>query len=303
MTLHTQYSGKGTAESAFSKLGRGMVIANLMEDGTPRWNIGTAVENSSFAQQVLLGHDDCSIPAHVYTDLNAMVAPGVLQEMCSVLAPPAASRESKVQAYEAMGRALCRDLANTFAETCPCVRHPGGGCVLRPLLSPGSCNDDNALQLWIAGTSCVNFSKLGCREGTAGDAMRPLKIWGALVNAARPHIVIHEIVPSADAEDMLAREIGDFYKVHCLKINPLDLGYPCDRMRQISICVRRDGMHFVDPGLDLFIHVFKKRVVLPGSALWECPSSYTNKIMRGKAASQGYFFPEGQDVAWFPNQS
>jgi len=81
VTLHSQYSGKGTAESAFCKVGQGLAAARLMAAQTPAWNVATAADNKKIAQPVLVSYADRSKPSHVFGDLNDMLAPGMRNEL------------------------------------------------------------------------------------------------------------------------------------------------------------------------------------------------------------------------------
>jgi len=107
-------------------------------------------------------------------------------------------------------------------------------------------------------------------------------------------------MPSNEANGILLAELHDLYQVHTIQISPCDLGWLMDRLRQISICIRRDGMVWHGKGWEAFFDVFARRTVLSGAALWEVPAAYSRRIMRQKAASQGHVFIEEQDRGGTP---
>eukprot|EP00974_Lingulodinium_polyedra_P021591 2085409-Lingulodinium_polyedra.AAC.1 len=109
VVLHTQYSGKGTAESAFAKVGEALAQVGLLRSGDSRWAVGTACDKKAVAQRVLLAHDDASGPCHVYQDMNDLVSDGMRQMLDAMSPSPAASDQVKHEA--------CRAQLNVSTET------------------------------------------------------------------------------------------------------------------------------------------------------------------------------------------
>ena len=192
-----------------------------------------------------------------------------------------------------MGVLLCKNLSATFPAclNAACGVHPGPGC-------PSSAleRNDCGLRIWVAGTTCVEFSGRGKHAKTAGASMRPFKVWTSLVRRFRPDIVVHEITPQAKAREILVTGLEDLYSIHTIRTSPVDLGYPCERPRQLSICLLRDHVVWHGKGDGEFFKIFAARVVLPASALWSAPRDYQQSVMRDKAKAQGSYFEVGQHV-------
>jgi len=239
--MHTQYSGKGTAETALGKLQQFLTIEDLAQE-TPFCSVGSACDIKGCAQDVILEHDGPCRPEHVFTDLLNSIPAGMRQKVASLLPFPSASLADKEAAYIAIGRVLQEDLHSTFSadHKMPCRRHEGDSC-------PFSILQGNArgrlLAIWVAGTTRVAFSPRGKRDGNAGESMLPYRVWAALVRRCLPHIIIHEITPQEKARTMLSGDLGDLYHIESIIVSPMDLvpgGPPADV--QHLLASRRDRL-------------------------------------------------------------
>ena len=191
-------------------------------------------------------HEACSAPSHIFTNLDDLVAPGIRAELDQAMQCPSASLQQKQNAYDRMRDILARDEKATFpvGHMVKCAVHTGSGknsgCPVGFLVG----DKGGVFRLWVAGTTCVHFSSRGNREGTAGESMRPFRVWAAAARVAMPDVIVHEITPSLQAAEMMHDAFNDLFVVHTALVNPCDLGYPMDRLRQISICVARSRAEF-----------------------------------------------------------
>ncbi len=269
--LDTQYSGKGTAESCFAKIGVALAKRGLLERGSLKCVVNTAVDMKGTAQTVLLAHEDESRPAHIFGDMNTLVSAAVRQQLDALAPSVSATLEEKQRAFRWCDEALLAEPKTTFPEDLrvPCALHGGDGCLAWGLLS----GHGGMLRLWVAGTSCTDFSSRGKRERSSGVTMRPRKVWVSAVRTAKPDLILHEITPSAKALELLREDLGDLYQVETCQMSPCDLGYPVMRLRQFTVLARKESLS-LHAGWESFLRTFGRAVAVSPLALWEAPPAF-----------------------------
>ncbi len=289
--MDSQYSGKGTAESCMAKIARGMSAEGLLRVGSPKWSIGTAIEKKKNAQTILLGHADDSLSEHVYRDLNELVPEGVQNEMDRLMPLPSQTNTEKQAAYQEMGRTLAANEADVWTDDhkAMCIKH-NEDCLVSSIWRS---DDSDQLRVWVAGSSCYDFSKRGKRGKDSGSSMRPWKIFIALVRVGRPHILLHEITPCKVAVALLREELGDLYAITSAQISPVDLGYPCNRPRQFSICILRGSVEYTGTW-DKFYIIYARQLCSSGAALFKADPDYQSKVMHSRARSNGHHYRVGE---------
>lgn len=253
-----------------------------MQVGFAKWEVGTAIERKSHAQVALLGHDDRSSPAHIFKDFNDLVPAGIRNELDSLTPPASASKEDQKRAYQAMKVALSDPRIFTGDALADCAKHDQ--CSVSEIWR---ASESGQLVFWIAGSTCIDFSKRGKRAKTSGCSMRPWRIFVALVRKARPHALLHEITDNSEARIMLHDDLGDLYHIVSARVTPADLGYPCDRPRQLSILTLRDSL-VLTATWSTFYDIFARQLALSGAALFAADPLYQADVMRRRAAKFGY---------------
>lgn len=296
LQLHTQYSGKGTGEAAFAKLGKAVQTVGGIQFKSNCWRVETAVDSKKLAQRVLAAHSDDSRPSHIFGDLDTFLAPGRKSELDSLMPIGRASPAAKGESYTKMMDALLKDLKNSFSNSVKCALHGDDGCAADELLVGSHDLPRNGeLSVWAAGTSCVNFSKRGKRECAAGASMRPWTIWVALVRRHKPHLVMHEITISKQALAMLYADLGDLYFIYPAHVSPVDIGWPCDRPRQICLLTLRGSVTFVGHWRHWF-ELFGRQVNISAVDMLAAPPEYTRSVEVARARAHGHHFSDDQAV-------
>ena len=130
--LHSQYSGKFTAESLFTKLGLALSQHTDVCNGR-NWLIGTGIEKKPCALLVGLAHDDQTMPEHIFKEFDDMIHPGTRNRLNSFEAPPAADAEVRAASFVKMAAELDSATAFPHDHVAPCARHPGDGCSIQVL--------------------------------------------------------------------------------------------------------------------------------------------------------------------------
>ena len=264
------------------------------------WRVGTAIDCKKTSQQVLAAHADDSRPCHIFSDLNDLLSPGRRSQLDSMMPTARESPEVKAESYSNMLDAMLGDLSGTFCKCAPCVLHPGesdqdGCCAKEVIVGSADVPKDGELTVWAAGTSCVNFSKRGKRECTSGSAMRPWKIWVALVRQHKPHMIFHEITISRKALAMLREDLSDLYCIHAAHVSPVDIGWPVDRPRQICLLTLKSTITFVGNWTHWF-ELFACQVNISVAKLLAAPTEYTRSVMAARARSHGHHVHPDQTV-------
>ena len=105
------------------------------------------------------------------------------------------------------------------------------------------------IHLLIAGTSCVDFSKLNNHKKTLSDDGESGKTWEAVLSyckAARPTIVVLENVKGAEWDRMLAEYEAVGYQSAGVHVDTKHYYLPQTRQRGYMICFNKDRMKAAD---------------------------------------------------------
>ncbi len=164
--------------------------------------------------QVLMCRCAQSQSQHVLGDPLDLLTPSMREKLEALTPDPEADDSTKYAAYEEMGRVMAEDnYRSTFldAPKCMCCEHLDGA----PLsaMDGHDVGSGDPICVWVAGSTCTDFSVRGKTAKSAGQTMLLFKVWGALVKARRPDIVLHEITPSAAARSMIRKEFSDLYSI------------------------------------------------------------------------------------------
>ena len=269
-----------------------MARAGLLPLGAPRWSIGSCVEKKKCAQTISLGHGDSSRSEHIFEDLNDLVPEGIQNELDRLMPLPHQTNTEKQSAYQQMGQVLSANEDQLFSDThaAKCIKH-NDMCPVRDIWQHGQAGQQ--LRIWVAGSSCVDFSKRGKRSKDSGTSMRPWRIFVALVRKGRPHILLHEITVCKVALTLLKQELGDLYKISSARITPVDLGYPADRPRQFSVCCLRGSVEYSGTW-EKFYSIFGRQLSTSGASLFQGDRAYQEEVMRSRARSFGHHYDVGK---------
>jgi len=176
----------------------------------------------------------------LFQDLTSLSTPAALKDIIRLKPPANADRETREIAYQAVGAYLSQNSDRCFAEKVPCNRH-GGPC-------PVHRKDDigDALTAFMVGTICKEFSSRGKHEKEASETSAPYFIWVAMMRHFVPVLVFHEITPTAPAQEMLTRDLGDLYHITSTKVCPTRIRHPHVRERQCTVMHRKGLATFDD---------------------------------------------------------
>ena len=219
--LWTAFSGKGTAETIFHQIG--ILMQDKGCDGL--WTTKFSVDKKASALDVLkaMPGESC-----IFDDLLKLLTPEDWQNIEDMKPPQKATAHERQQAYTRIGAYLMQYSYKCFSEKCSCRRH-GKDC---PLWD--SSDIAEALTVSMVGSICKAFSSRGKHERESSENTMPYHVWVALMRFLQPAVAFHEITPTAPADRMLERDLGDIYRINSTKVCPTRIGHPHTRERIVS---------------------------------------------------------------------
>ena len=161
------------------------------------------------------------------------------------------------------------ELDKQLSSTAFCSKHKDMCIFLKPVRP-------KALQLHVAGPSCIDWSVLGNGMQWLGDSMVPFACWVREQILCRPDVIVVENVqpfPAEELELIFARE----YTLAAVCLSPDQLGVPCTRHRQYMILFKASRYRLHDAAAsdqhqELLLRLFGGRCHLPGMTFWEAPA-------------------------------
>lgn len=254
--LSTHYSGMGGAELALR-----MLMDELRARGCRAWmHAQHAGDISRFCRAVLLRHPGVGCgPRHVFGDLTEALPRSTVAALRAIqceakltldgLFQQGATAKDAKTAKEQIGReamqkfhsilsgdSVLRHLRTTTAYCYKCK----GNCHRQDVHLISAIRQVGGMVVEISGSTCVDFSAMNQNKpGLSGDSNLVFAAWAAGVLALGPDLIIHECV-RAFPSWLLELWFGHCYDICSLVLTPLLLGYPTNRPRRISICLRKD---------------------------------------------------------------
>ena len=254
--LSTHYSGMGGAELALR-----MLMDEMRACGCQAWmHSWHAGDLSAFCRSVLLRHPGAGHgPQHVFGNLTNALPQDIVAAMRAIQAKSrttldelllqAASPEDEkafkhqvgTQAMHDFHRLLLEDVVQGHLRTATaycykCKQH----CHLTDINLIHAIRQGSGMVVEVSGSTCVDFSAMNKNKpALVGDSNLVFAAWAAGVLSLGPDLIIHECV-RAFPTWLLELWFGHRYVVHSLVLTPRQLGYPTNRPRRISICLRRD---------------------------------------------------------------
>ena len=122
-----------------------------------------------------------------------------------------------------------------FKKDARCAKHKDRPCEVMPDRSGG---EGKGLEIFMAGTSCKDWSSMSCVLSLAGKSVLPFAVELQMVKRRKPHIFFHECTRNFRV-DLLRAALPDYHVVSCL-MRPTEQGFPINRTRRYSACVRND---------------------------------------------------------------
>ena len=187
-----------------------------MLDNCPSWFELCCIHLSPPSQALI--HHRCghSRPSHVISDLDDCLTPEKRVALDRLAPAPDDDDDVRHNAFRAMFQELCVDgMAHTFVDHVQCKCCPDN-CNMIPFEANDGPNirSGRPIRLWIAGSSCTDYSKRGHQSRAGGKTMRPFYTWAALVRRHCPHVVLHEITPDTNSRAILKETFSDMYDLN-----------------------------------------------------------------------------------------
>ena len=292
LCLHTQYSGKGTAETCLAHLRQALLDAGVLAESVP-WYTASAFDSKDFACKVLQSHSPESRPRCIFGAMEECLSPEVRTELDRMCPAKSQSAVQRQHAYDAMNELLKNDLARAFPaqHTAACRMHPGKlhGCAVWP--EPSSKGE---LCMFVAGQTCKDVSRRGSRQGFAGPNTRSYVVWLGMVRHRQPDMFLHEITCSSEAAERLEKDLGDLYDIlTCACVSPHHLGVPVQRQRQYSVGVLRGKLVHLG-SWEEFFQVMGSRCELTGAVFYAASAEHRCEVSQHMAKKQGWYHKPGQ---------
>ena len=148
------------------------------------------------------------------------------------------------------------------------------------------------LHVEAAGTTCVGFSPLGTNWRWLDDSCVAFLSWIALMWVSIPDIIIHECVPSFDADllefafNFLSEE-DCRYVVRSVCFSTRDQGVPIDRRRRYSLCNRIVRINISKYNLSYFSLVTFRRLEINGSIFFQATAGRLEQVKEEIAHARG----------------
>ena len=286
--LSSQYSGKGTAETAAAHLAKKFSAEGLQQS----WlQVASAFDIKGFARDVLKCHTGISRPHCVFSDMHVCLSQPGKDDLAGMEPEKSAAPDVKAAAYERMIKHVKTHAADLFPrnQKGPCFMHGRlDGCEVFPKRT----NPDSLL-MYVAGQVCKDVSRRGSRQGFAGAHTKAYVVWLGMVRARQPELFVHEITTSAEAKDRLHEDLKDLYDIHTYNcLSPHDLGIPVQRLRQYSVGILRNKLLFVGSWQDFF-SLLRSRCVLSGDIFFQSTREEQQEVARGMASRHGWYVGQG----------
>ena len=298
LELHSQYSGKGTAESAAGQLSKLLASKNaIAATGVGAFVAKTAFDLKPFAVDVLRSHACASRPRCIFGDLKGSLSARAREELDRLTPAKAQSAEARADAFDAMDKYLKEHSATALPRDvkAPCFIHSSvEGCRVWADDEP---DGPRPFQLWVAGQTCKDVSMRGLRRGFSGPHTKTYIIWVAMVRSQQPDMFIHEITCSAEAAERLRADLEDMYEIlTCDCLSPSLLGIPVHRPRQYSIGVLR-GKYIHVGSWDEFRKLLRSKCQIAADVFFQATDEHRAEVGRNLARRHGWFVADGDEVA------
>ena len=297
--LSSQYSGKGTAETAAGHLSQKFaeerVLGNDGDTDNPWLQVVSAFDLKQFAVDILRSHEGSSQPQCIFGDMACCLSSSARAELDRLMPAKSQSPQERARAYTEMDSYLREHLQEAFPSDCsaPCFKHASqSGCRVWPQKTR-----TDSLRLWVAGQTCKDVSRRGSRQGFAGPHTKAYVIWLGMVRKQQPDLFIHEITTSSEAESRLRKDLGDLYDIHTNDgLSPDQIGVPVHRRRQFSIGILKGKWIYLG-SWDEFYSLMRSSCVLSGDVFFR-PTADEHRIEIGKqlAKRHGWVVDEGLPV-------
>ena len=129
------------------------------------------------------------------------------------------------------------------------------------------CKCEQSVSVHVAGTPCVSFSRMpgrrkSRRAGADFNALHFL-LWVSMRLAAMDECILHENVQDFDPS-LLRRYFGSDYVVKSVLMDASNLGFPVERVRRYTWCLRKD--------------ILSARMAIPGYLDWD--EAFYNMFLR-----------------------
>lgn len=281
VNTYSDYSGMGCFEQA---------LVNIRE--ALQWrhhSVGIgfrsirACDIGRLQQRVLLSHEPGpEAPLHIFTDILNRVPVPVVQALHRIRRWYARDRAKLVIAgewtadlQESKGQAMVDSMLDWLRphpisdeDQGHCVAH-GQRCAFQGHVRERLGNID----LWAAGSTCVNHSTMGSREGVFGESIIALMCWLWAVACCLPDLAVHECTPLIP-KWLFVKFWGNFYRLLFRVWCPTQAGVPARRKRMYLIAVKKSTMIEVVPDSTYVTNMFEKIFFRPCSSsgrvfLWD----------------------------------
>lgn len=300
INLHTQYSGKGTAEICFQHIKEKIENAGLAMAADLRWKACTAFDKKISAIEVLQNHKSGGACC-IFGDFESCMAPAARAHLQTMLPDKDSTLVERQRAYRQLGRWLGENVREVFKDDqrATCYKHASdheGGCMVwRRCLEGSDRRDSKTIDIWCAGQVCKDVSRRGLMEGFAGPYTRSYKVWVGMVRARRPRVWIHEITVSHLAEKELRQDLEDLYNIKTMmSLSPSMIGIPVSRDRMYSIGTLR-GVVVNSGSWEEFLRVCGSKCELSGDIFFRAPARHRREVCRLAAQKRGWYYNDSDD--------
>ena len=239
-----------------------VAAANTAED-FQRGYVYHAVESDEACRQVLMSLDEG--PGHIFKDMLQLLQPEAAVSVLRVMEQYDVILSHKIRCYKGKaeesaeavkkhelkanikedGESLLRNLMVTlesyrplFRKDVVCAVHANQRCQMMPDADSVLGQSGGGLRIFMAGTSCQDWSSMGCMLSLAGKSVLPFAIELQLVKHELPHVFFHECTRNFNVS--ILQENLPEYDIHSCVLRPGDHGFPIHRPRRYTVCVRKD---------------------------------------------------------------
>ncbi|CAJ1385794.1 unnamed protein product, partial [Effrenium voratum] len=238
--------------------------------------VGHSVDIDKNCQRVLCSNEDGAL--HVFPDLLQLLTLDARVAVLKVMDTSSLELKPLIAKYKAMpkmpqpddikkvinqlGSTLLDKLMarmdafeNLFVEQATCCKHHSKKCDVFPaaLLQTdservaqvtGVAKLTDPLLIYMAGTSCQDWSSMSQVLSLAGKTVLPFAVELQLIRRKRPHVYFHECTRNFRAS--ILEKFLPGYRVHSMIQRPTERGFPIQRTRRYTACIRLD-MELVRP--------------------------------------------------------
>lgn len=171
---------------------------------------------------------------------------------------------------------------------------------VKPLVEP------TALNLHLAGMTCVDWSGLGNVDNWLGDSALVFLSWLAQHIVEEPmDLMVCECVTNFD-DQMLGELAGaEGYALTTFRVSPEMFGFPATRQRKYMILFRKEKLQWqetvVDP-VSYFNRLFERPLVMQADVFWCAPEALVNRFHQEWARSKHLPANQQRGSSW-PSKS